>query len=337
MGNQQITEEQLALTQLDQKQQQIDNDPNAIYADTLRKEGTANLLDQLNPDNLLVDIEHRIRGEKKDPYSNKWIPISKDQKPISEKLVSNFISFLGSILNQNTSMSNFSADEINNMMHMIVTYIGIDLDVNDEVYGIKGDYPEMWRIAHIISISCFSTFKQAMNGMLSKRIFGSLKVDAHLTDTNKSGVQDALAFWRWSFKYVFKYNTMINDMFTDEFKELVTEDLFNSMEQLDRIEFQNNFIQQNQSLTISKIIMSAYMIMNFIAISFSIYFSVAFIHLMSLGFYSDIHRQGGVFFFIIFIVTSILFLYTFFRGIYQTNKYKKQNDDDINFILEELW
>ncbi len=191
-----MTEGQLAVAQLRQNQQQIDNDPNAVYADTLRKEGTANLLDQLNPDNLLVDIEHRIRGEKKDPYTNSWVAISDEQKPISEKLVSNFISFLGAILNQNTSMSNFSADEINNMMEMIVTWIGIDLDVNDEIYGIEDDYPEMWRIAHIISMSCFATFKQAMNGMLSKRIFGSLKVDAHLTDTNKPGMKDALAFWK---------------------------------------------------------------------------------------------------------------------------------------------
>ena len=196
MGRQDITEGQLAVAQLGQQQQQINNDPNAIYADTLRKEGTANLLDQLNPDNLLVDIEHRIRGEKKDPYSQQWIPISKDQKVISEKLVSNFISYLGSVLNQNTSMSNFSTQEINNLMHMIISYIGVDLDVNDEVYGIKGDYPEMTRIAHIISMSCFATFKQAMNGMLSKRIFGCLTVDAHLTETNKNGVQDAFAFWR---------------------------------------------------------------------------------------------------------------------------------------------
>ncbi len=196
MGGQQITEGQIAVAQLGQAQQQIDNDPNAIYADTLRKEGTANLLDQLNPDNLLVDIEHRIRGEKKDPYSNRWVPICENQKAISEKLVSNFMSFLGSILNQNTSMSNFSADEINNMMEMIVSFIGIDLDCNDEEYEIEGNYPEMWRIAHIISISCFSTFKQAMNGMLAKRMFGSLKVDAHLTDTNKPGMKDALAFWK---------------------------------------------------------------------------------------------------------------------------------------------
>ncbi len=79
---------------------------------------------------------------------------------------------------------------------MIISYIGVDLDVNDKVYGIEGDYPEMTRIAHIISMSCFATFKQAMNGMLSKRIFGSLKVDAHLTETNKKGINEAFAFWR---------------------------------------------------------------------------------------------------------------------------------------------
>lgn len=195
MGNKHMTEEQAAMIGFNQHQQQIDNDPNAIYADTLRKEGTANLLDQLNPDNLMVDIEHRIRGEKKDPYSNQWIS-GNTKKPVSEKLITNFMSFLGAILNQNTSMSNFSGDEINNMMEMIITYVGVDLVVNDEEYGIVENYPEMWRVANIITMSCFATFKQAMNGSLSRRIFGSLKVNASLTEAPNNPLKDALAIWK---------------------------------------------------------------------------------------------------------------------------------------------
>lgn len=190
-----LTEEDVARAQIEQGQQGLDNDPASVHADVLREDRVANLLDQLNPDNLMVDIEHRIRGEKKDPYTNRWVPIAGNSKPVSEKLISNFMSFLGSILNQNTAMSNFSSDEINNLMMMIVTYVGIDLTVNDEEYGIVEDYPEMWRIANIVCITCFATFKQAMNGMQSRRVFGGLKINASLTEDKKPGVKDAFAFW----------------------------------------------------------------------------------------------------------------------------------------------
>jgi hypothetical protein len=191
-----MTEEQIAKTQLNQAQQQIDNDPNAVYASNMRDERTANLLEQINPDNLLTDIEHRIRGEKKNVYTQQWEKISKDQKQISEKLVSNFMSFLGAILNQNTSMSNFSSDEINSMMEMIIRYISKDLTVNDEEYDIVEDYTEMDRISIIICTTCFATLKQAMNGSLSRRVFSTMKLNGNLNDDKKPGYADALAFWK---------------------------------------------------------------------------------------------------------------------------------------------
>ena len=194
MSKQVLTPEQIAMMQLKQNQQQLDNDPNAIQADVMREDKTATFLEQLNPDNLMIDIEHRIRGEKKDPQLG-WIPIVEGQKPINEKLISNFMSFLGSILNQNTAMSNFSPQEINNLMEMIITYVGIDLDVNSEVYEIDGDYPEMWRISIIINSSCFAVLKQAMHGMLSRRIFSVLNVSGNLTEEKKPSWKDALAFW----------------------------------------------------------------------------------------------------------------------------------------------
>ncbi len=192
-----MDESQFLNRQLNQEDKKIENDPNAIYADQMREERTANLLDQLNPDNLLTDIEHRIRGEKKDPYTRKWVPISKEySKNVNEELISNFVSFLGVILSQNTSMSNFTSGEINNMMQMIITYIKMDLTVNDEKYGIVDDYTEMYRIGNIICIACFATFKQAMNGTFSRRVFGSMKVSADLTKETKKGWKDAVQFWR---------------------------------------------------------------------------------------------------------------------------------------------
>ncbi len=178
-----------------QQQEQIANDPNSLMADSMREEKVTNILQQINPDNLLSDIEHRIRGEKKDS-TGEWVPISENAKPVSEELVADFISFLGSFLNQNTSMSNFSPAEINNLMELIRGWVMQHLVVNAEKYGIAGEYSEYDRIAHIICATCFTVLKRAQNGQESRRIFKIMK----LTESNnqargKGGMMDNFKFW----------------------------------------------------------------------------------------------------------------------------------------------
>lgn len=178
-----------------QQANQIANDPQAMYADAMREEKVTNILQQINPDNLLSDIEHRIRGEKKD-YTGEWVPISEEAKVVSEELVADFISFLGCILNQNTSMSNFSPQEINNLMELIRNWVSRHLIVNAEKYGIEGQYSEYDRIAYIICGTCFTVLKRAQNGQESRRIFKIMK----LTETNsqragKGGFMDNFKFW----------------------------------------------------------------------------------------------------------------------------------------------
>ncbi|KKL76492.1 hypothetical protein LCGC14_2044330, partial [marine sediment metagenome] len=74
------------------------------------------ILEQINPDNLIVEIEHRIKGFRKDTLTKQWVAISGKQKVISEELVANFVSFLSSFLTNNTTLSNFSDKEINRIM-----------------------------------------------------------------------------------------------------------------------------------------------------------------------------------------------------------------------------
>ncbi len=174
------------------------NDPNALYADTMREDKITNILSQINPDNLMIDIENRVKGLKKNPQTAQWEAINPNQKSINKALLSNFMSFLGSILNQNTSMSNFSANEINSIMGLVITFIRDDLTVNQEKYEITGDYQEMSRIGNIISMSVFSVLKRAQNGMEARRIFGSLRISENLTQAPqaKKGLADALQFWK---------------------------------------------------------------------------------------------------------------------------------------------
>ena len=111
-------------------------DPNSLYADYMREEKVRNIIEQINPDYLLEDIENRIRGNLKDRFTKQWKE-GNNRTKVSELLISNYISFLGSILNQNTSLSNFSVKEINNLMEMIIDYTRDDLSDNALLYGFK--------------------------------------------------------------------------------------------------------------------------------------------------------------------------------------------------------
>ncbi|KKN17080.1 hypothetical protein LCGC14_0969580, partial [marine sediment metagenome] len=107
------------------------------------------------------------------------------------------MSFLGSVLNQNTTLSNYSINEINNRMELVIDYIRDDLTDNDIEYGIEGKYTEMTRIGMIVCETVSSVFRRALNGMESRRIFNALKVTESLTQApQKQTMKEALQFWK---------------------------------------------------------------------------------------------------------------------------------------------
>ena|SRR3989304_5729472 len=132
---QEITPDQEMAFQREMQNKQLNNDPNSVYADSMREEKIRNVIAQLNPELLLTEIEHRIRGEKKNHYTEQWEPIKKDGPLISEELVQNYVAFLNAYLTQNSSLSNFSPQEINNIMEVVIDYVRDDLSDNSERYG----------------------------------------------------------------------------------------------------------------------------------------------------------------------------------------------------------
>ncbi len=172
------------------------NDPNSLYADYMREERITNIIQQINPEKLVVDIEYRIRGYKKNPRTKEWVKIA-DTKEVNEELVSDLVSYLGAILNDNTTLSNYSQQEINNIMVKVIDYVRDNLTDNDVKYDIVGDYDEMTRIGDIVCHEIFSALKRAMNGMEAKRIFSALKVSETLNQSEpKRGFMDQFAFWK---------------------------------------------------------------------------------------------------------------------------------------------
>ncbi len=122
-------------------------------------------------------------------------------------------------------------------------------------------------------------------------------------------------------------------MFTQKYKDEVVNDLFESMDQLDRIEFQNRLIQQNQRKNNVKIKLSTFMIINFIAIGFMSYFATKFQHLFSLGLYSNIHRQSALVFGFMILFSGLLFVLIFIEDMIKSDRTKKENDERLAFIL----
>lgn len=190
----------------------------SIYSGLMTQKKIENILQQINPENLIVEIEHRIKGYRKDEYTQQWVQITKDQKPISEELISNFITFLASFLNNNTSMTNLSEKEINKIMYAVIEYIVDDLQTNGERYKLGynrkvkiynrmkdkyyfvdkfvPDYSEWSRIALIIESSVFFTLKRALNGSEARRILSSLSIGEQYRGNQQPSKGGILEFWK---------------------------------------------------------------------------------------------------------------------------------------------
>lgn len=171
-----------------------------VYAGAMREERMAGIIAHINPDVLVEDIEYRLRGYRKDSGSGQWIKISKNAKEISPDLIANFISFLTSILNQNTTMSNYSDIDINNIMELVIEFVVDDLDSNAEFYELGDNYSERTRVALIVCQTTFSVMKRARNGTEARRVFKALDLRETTLSSGGAGTSrgklDFLKFWK---------------------------------------------------------------------------------------------------------------------------------------------
>lgn len=168
-----------------------------LYATYLQEERVKNIISQISPDNQLLEIQWRIKGYIKDPSTQQWKKIDENAKEPSPLLVSRFISYLSSILNQNTTMSNLSSTEINKIMRLVIEWVVDDLDSNSETYDLGDDYTERTRIGHILFNETFAALKRAQDGMESRRIFKALNVTESLSPVQrKRGLLDTLKVWK---------------------------------------------------------------------------------------------------------------------------------------------
>ena len=206
-------------------QQDMPVSQDELYAAEFQQDRIKNLISQTSPENLLEEIEWRIRGYKRNTYSRQWEKIDANVPEPSLLLVSRYISELSSVLNENTRFTNLSGTEINGLMRPIIEWLTDDLDSNAEKYGLgfqekqtirftndegkeveiekeifKHDFTERSRIGHMILRITYLVLKRAQNGMESRRIFSSLSMTDALSGgsaiNKQKGFLDSFKFWK---------------------------------------------------------------------------------------------------------------------------------------------
>jgi hypothetical protein len=168
-----------------------------LYANAIQEERVKNIISQLDPENQLKEIEMRIRGYKKNYFTQEWEKIDPDTPEPPRILVSRFISYLSSIMNQNTTQGNLSEGQVNSLMKLVIEYISDELDANSEIYNLENNYTERTRLGHIIFNSVFFALSRALNGMEARRMWKSLSLtETSDTSQNKENLKNALKFWK---------------------------------------------------------------------------------------------------------------------------------------------
>jgi hypothetical protein len=189
-----------------------------MYANLIQEERVKNVIQQISPDNQLVEIELRLRGYKKNLISGTWEKIDPNAPEPHPLLITRIISYLSSLLNQSTPLGNLQEIQINRLMKLIIEYLSDDLDNNAELYGLgyrriikiktifgktidivhfENDYNERTRVAHIVLNSIFMVMTRALNGTEARRMWGSLSMNESLNQQpQKGGFKEALKFWK---------------------------------------------------------------------------------------------------------------------------------------------
>jgi hypothetical protein len=168
------------------------------YADAVQQQKLENILTQLNPDKLLIEIEYRIRKYRKNPISNEWERVNVNQKEVSMEMVTNIISILSSVLNNNTTFSNYTESEVNKLMMLVIDNMIEDLSANCKLYGIDNDYAERNRICFIVCSTIFSALKRALQGNEANKFWKSVNITGDIENANgqsKAKLSDVLKLW----------------------------------------------------------------------------------------------------------------------------------------------
>lgn len=90
---------------------------NYTHQDTTAPQGDRSLLASVtNPEVLMAEIEHKLRGQKYNPEKKKWFKVKGVTSKANESGINAILAKLSLTLNQNTILSNLQPKEVNGFM-----------------------------------------------------------------------------------------------------------------------------------------------------------------------------------------------------------------------------
>lgn len=170
-----------------------------------KDEEIKNIVSQINPKNIIDDLNHALKGEYYNKDLQEWVVNSSGKPLVNDSCRGFVISYLDGILTNNTTMGNIDEKRLSLLMESIIETINknfvcrleefgfVDKGVtyNKNIYENKGtpDTARMTMVANMVYKVCFLVLSRAVRGQESIRIFKSLSMVDNLSGGGMGGGQ----------------------------------------------------------------------------------------------------------------------------------------------------
>jgi len=152
----------------------------------------SNIVGQIDPSTIVDNLNHSLKGEYFDKERGLWTMNPSNEPLVNDACRGFIISYVTGIMNNNSTMGIISQNQLGFLMESVIEDIGKEFVCNIEKFGFvppgpgyknkcyenKGtpDSSRMSSVCNMIVRAVFSCYSRSVNGMESRKIFGSLRM-----------------------------------------------------------------------------------------------------------------------------------------------------------------
>ena len=162
----------------------------------------SNIVGQIDPSTIIDNLNHSLKGEWYDKEKGMWVMNPTGVPLVNDACRGFVVSYVTGIMNNNSTMAIISQQQLGFLMESVIEDLGKEFVCNLERFGFvpkgrgfaedrfenKGtpDSARMSSVANIVIRAVFSCYTRSINGMESKKIFSSLRMNDSLNFSNPS-------------------------------------------------------------------------------------------------------------------------------------------------------
>ena len=151
-----------------------------------------NVVDRIDPALIIDNLDHALKGEFYNKEVKKWMMNEGGVALVNPRCRGAIISYVTGVLNNNSTLSIINEKQLSHLMESIIESITRMFVTRLEEFGFvppgpnyaKGDYhnigipdsARMTLVANMVYSVIYLTYSRALNGMESRKIFGSLSM-----------------------------------------------------------------------------------------------------------------------------------------------------------------